>query len=139
MESLKTLYKIGRGPSSSHTMGPEKACKIFKAEYGDADKYVVTLYGSLSATGKGHLTDKVVEETLGKDKTEVIFGETEGDFFHPNTMKIRAEKNGETVAEKTFYSIGGGEIRIEGETYDKAKDLYPHNSFAELVPLSSHV
>ena len=56
MESLKTLYKIGRGPSSSHTMGPEKACKIFKAEYGDADKYVVTLYGSLSATGKGHLT-----------------------------------------------------------------------------------
>lgn len=132
MESLKTLYKIGRGPSSSHTMGPEKACKIFKAECGDADKYVVTLYGSLSATGKGHLTDKVVEETLGKDKTEVIFGETEGDFFHPNTMKIRAEKNGETVAEKTFYSIGGGEIRIEGETYDKAKDLYPHNSFAEI-------
>ena len=132
MESLKTLYKIGRGPSSSHTMGPEKACKIFKAEYGDADKYVVTLYGSLSATGKGHLTDKVVEETLGKDKTEVIFGETEGDFFHPNTMKIRAEKNGETVAEMTFYSIGGGEIRIEGETYDKAKDLYPHNSFAEI-------
>ena len=132
MESLKTLYKIGRGPSSSHTMGPEKACKIFKAEYGDADKYVVTLYGSLSATGKGHLTDKVVEETLGKDKTEVIFGETEGNFFHPNTMKIRAEKNGEVIAEKTFYSVGGGEIKIEGETYDKARDLYPHNSFAEI-------
>ncbi len=132
MESLKTLYKIGRGPSSSHTMGPEKACKIFKTECGDADKYVVTLYGSLSATGKGHLTDKVVEETLGKDKTEVIFGETEGNFFHPNTMKIQAEKNGEIVAEKTFYSIGGGEIKIEGEVYDKAKDLYPHNSFAEI-------
>ena len=134
MESLKTLYKIGRGPSSSHTMGPEKACKIFKAEYGDADKYVVTLYGSLSATGKGHLTDKVVEETLGKDKTEVIFGDTEGNFFHPNTMKIQAEKNDEIVAEKTFYSIGGGEIKIEGEAYDKAKCVRDGLSASGVLP-----
>ena len=77
MKSLRYLYKIGRGPSSSHTMGPEKASKIFKSEYPLADRFEVTLYGSLSATGKGHLTDKVISETLGGDMTEIIFGETE--------------------------------------------------------------
>ena len=66
MKSLKTLYKIGRGPSSSHTMGPEKACKIVLSDFPAADFFRVVLYGSLSATGKGHLTDKVIEETLGK-------------------------------------------------------------------------
>ena len=63
MKSLKELYKIGRGPSSSHTMGPEKACRIFKAKNIEAEEFKVTLFGSLSATGKGHLTDKIIEET----------------------------------------------------------------------------
>ena len=65
MDSIKNIYKIGYGPSSSHTMGPQKAASIFKNKYQDVDKYVATLYGSLALTGKGHLTDKVVLETLG--------------------------------------------------------------------------
>ena len=85
MKSLKTLYKIGRGPSSSHTMGPEKACKIVLSDFPAADFFRVVLYGSLSATGKGHLTDKVIEETLGKERTEVVFGETDGHLDRKST------------------------------------------------------
>ena len=76
MESLKHLYKIGRGPSSSHTMGPDKAARLFKARYPQADKYVVYLYGSLSDTGKGHKTDVAVIEAFAPVKTDVIFAGT---------------------------------------------------------------
>ena len=68
MESLRELYKIGVGPSSSHTMGPQKASEIIKKRYPDADMITVTLYGSLAKTGKGHRTDYIVEQTLGSDK-----------------------------------------------------------------------
>ena len=64
MESLRELYKIGYGPSSSHTMGPERAARLFKEKYSEADKFVVTLYGSLALTGVGHRTDYIVEKTL---------------------------------------------------------------------------
>jgi len=73
MESLTQLYKIGRGPSSSHTIGPEKACMIFKNKNVDADEYKVILYGSLSKTGKGHGTDTVIRKTLSPHKCEVEF------------------------------------------------------------------
>ena len=132
MKSLRYLYKIGRGPSSSHTMGPEKASKIFKSEYPLADRFEVTLYGSLSATGKGHLTDKVISETLGGDMTDIIFGETEGDFRHPNKMMFRAFKSGEQIGEETFYSVGGGAIETENGKPFEEKNVYPHGSFDEI-------
>ena len=57
MKSLRELFKIGRGPSSSHTMGPMRAAQIFSSEHRDAKSFQVTLYGSLASTGKGHMTD----------------------------------------------------------------------------------
>ena len=132
MKSLKSLYKIGRGPSSSHTMGPEKACKIFKSKFSEADFFKVILFGSLSATGKGHLTDKVISETLGKNCSEVVFGETDGEFRHPNKMTFFALKNGEKIGEETFYSIGGGVVITDDDNGDCEKEVYPHNSFDEI-------
>ena len=74
MESIRELYKIGRGPSSSHTMGPYKAAMSFKSKYPDADSYKAILFGSLAMTGAGHMTDKVICEAFEPKKCEVVFG-----------------------------------------------------------------
>lgn len=133
MKSLKELYKIGRGPSSSHTMGPEKACRIFKTKNDSADRFKVTLLGSLSATGKGHLTDRVIEETLAPTKTELVFGDTsEENLAHPNTMVLVAYKSGKEIDRATVYSVGGGEIVFDGEKPIGKTEVYPHKNFAEI-------
>ena len=64
MDTLKELFKIGAGPSSSHTIGPERATKRVKEKFPNADSYIVELWGSLAATGKGHYTDKIIIETF---------------------------------------------------------------------------
>lgn len=128
MKSIRELYKIGRGPSSSHTMGPEKACLIVKERY-NATYYRVHLYGSLSLTGKGHLTDKVIKETLGN--VDVIF---KSDFIeeHPNTMDIFAYDGETLLGKERVYSVGGGVIRFEGEPYKESEHIYPHHNFKEI-------
>ena len=73
MQSLLELYKIGNGPSSSHTMGPKRATEKFKNQYPEADKFKIILYGSLALTGKGHLTDYIIKETLSNYEVEIIF------------------------------------------------------------------
>ena len=93
MDTLRNLYKIGTGPSSSHTMGPRKAALIFKERNPDADKFVVELYGSLAATGKGHLTDFIIKKTLCEDKTKVIFKPEVDYAYHPNSMTLFAYQN----------------------------------------------
>ena len=75
MKSIREIYKIGKGPSSSHTMGPERAARLFQSRYPEADCFQVTLYGSLSKTGVGHGTDRVLRDTLGENRTEVIFSQ----------------------------------------------------------------
>ena len=75
MKSIREIYKIGKGPSSSHTMGPERAALLFKSRYPQADSFQVTLYGSLSKTGVGHGTDRVLRETLGEDRTKIVFSQ----------------------------------------------------------------
>lgn len=133
MKSLKELYKIGRGPSSSHTMGPEKACRIFKAKNIEAEEFKVTLFGSLSATGKGHLTDKIIEETFSPIKTEVVFGDTnEENLVHPNTMVLAAYSGGKEIDKATVFSVGGGEIVFDGEKTQESREVYPHKNFAEI-------
>jgi L-serine dehydratase len=92
MDTLRELYKIGNGPSSSHTMGPKKAAVIFKNRNEDADVFEVDLFGSLAATGKGHLTDYVLRKTLGEDKTVVTFKEKIVHEYHPNGMELKAYK-----------------------------------------------
>ena len=133
MKSLRYLYKIGRGPSSSHTMGPEKACRIFLKRYPQADEYEATLLGSLSATGKGHLTDEVIRETFAPGKVTVIFGDTdESKLIHPNTLILKAKSSGSVVGESEVYSVGGGEIVFKGEKQNAAEEIYPHKTFDEI-------
>ncbi len=135
MKSLKEIYKIGIGPSSSHTMGPEKAAILFSNENPDADRFEVTLYGSLSKTGRGHKTDDVIERTLAPKPVHIVFdNETQG-FAHPNTMDMKAFKGDNEIAFMRVYSIGGGEIRIEGRPYAQPKEVYTENSFHEIAEL----
>lgn len=118
MESIKEIYKIGLGPSSSHTMGPKRAAERFADKNPDASRYVVTLYGSLAATGKGHMTDVAILNVLeALAPTEIIWQPDVFLPFHPNGMKFEAIGNGDTVVDEwTVYSIGGGDIAEEGET-----------------------
>jgi len=128
MESLRELYKVGRGPSSSHTMGPERICKEVLKNY-DGDSYQVTLYGSLSFTGLGHLTDKIIKETL--PNTEVIFSK-ELKLEHPNTMDVVIYKNNEIIGKERYYSTGGGSILRKGDEEKPKIHVYPHNNFQEI-------
>ena len=132
MKSLKELYKTGRGPSSSHTMGPDKACRYFKTVAEGADFFEVTLFGSLAATGKGHLTDTAIKEALAPVKTEVAFDCSVKDLPHPNTMILKAYRGGEKIAEKTVLSVGGGAIKVVGEPEVEPPEVYPHKTFSEI-------
>lgn len=129
MKSLKDLYKKGYGPSSSHTMGPVKACLIMKERYPSSLRCEVTLYGSLALTGKGHLTDIVCKRTFAPLECEVKFDLKSKCDYHPNTLDITAFLPNNTTKTLRFYSIGGGSIEIEGEDKVIEKDVYPHNSF----------
>jgi len=132
MKSIREIYKIGKGPSSSHTMGPERASRLFKGKYPLADTYQVILYGSLSKTGIGHGTDRVIREILSPAETEIIFSKEVLTNTHPNTMDLIAFQNGMRLGELRIESIGGGDIRVPGQTLLDTPDIYPENSFAEI-------
>lgn len=131
MESLKELFKIGNGPSSSHTIGPKNAAIYVNNTYPSADYIKVYLYGSLAFTGKGHLTDKVISDTL-KVKSDIVF-----DYLtfksHPNTMVFEAYKYNVLLGSTTVYSIGGGKIQIEGQPPLAKEDIYPHSTLHEII------
>ena len=133
MKSIREIYKIGKGPSSSHTMGPERAAKLFRAEHPEADAFRVVLYGSLSKTGVGHGTDRVLRDTLAPLPCEIVFSDEELPKSHPNTLDLFAYKSGKEIANMRVESIGGGDIRIPGQAYRDTPDLYPENSFAEIA------
>ncbi len=136
MKSIRDIYKVGTGPSSSHTMGPVAAAKLFKGENPNADEYKIILYGSLSKTGKGHGTDRAVIAELAPVKTEVIFSTEEiDDMKHPNTMDLIAYRDGAETASMRVYSIGGGDIQVEGRpeiSSGASEEIYLENSFAEI-------
>ena len=133
MKSIRDIYKIGKGPSSSHTIGPERAAKLFKSEHPEADSFRVVLYGSLSKTGRGHGTDRVLQEVLSPLPTEIIFSEEmPHGVHHPNTMDFFAQKDGQDVDTMRVESIGGGDIHIEGRDDLELPEIYPENSFAEV-------
>ena len=133
MESLRELLKIGKGPSSSHTMGPERAANIIKKRFGENAEYVVDLYGSLSMTGKGHLTDYIIHETLGEN-CQVNFCE-ETLPFHPNGMVFHIYQDGELKDDITAYSVGGGSIVWEGEDDFSLsrKNVYREKNLKEIL------
>lgn len=129
MKSLVDLYKIGKGPSSSHTMGPESACKIFKELNPTADRFRVILYGSLSKTGVGHGTDRIIVETFQPLKCNVEFDYTETSLPHPNTMDMFAYCGDELLDKKRVLSVGGGDIEVENYTTQKLEYIYPESTF----------
>ena len=133
MKSIKEIYKIGKGPSSSHTMGPERAANYFKNLYPQADSFQVILYGSLCKTGVGHGTDRVLSQTLSPLPAEIIFSKDELPQSHPNTLDFIAFQDGQKIGELRVESIGGGDIRISGQDTLDSPDVYPENSFAEIA------
>ena len=152
MKSIKDVYKIGKGPSSSHTMGPFKAVRHYLDSHEDTDHLHVTLYGSLAATGKGHLTDTAIQEafeTWCQTDTETLecknrrCGNVTIDWkpkeflqVHPNGMKIASvNSDGDLYDRWTYYSIGGGDIicmdnPLEGEAND---DIYEKTTLTEIL------
>lgn len=136
MKSLRELYRIGKGPSSSHTMGPQRAAKLFLERCRNAASYEVTLYGSLAATGKGHMTDTAIEEILLPHHTVNILWEPQVFLpYHPNGMKfVGKDVNGDVLDEWTVYSIGGGALAdgTEGSNELGAKDVYGINKLCDI-------
>ena len=133
MESLSELYRTGRGPSSSHTMGPERACLLFLARNPLADRFEATLFGSLAKTGKGHGTDYVIQKTFAEIPCEVVFNTEKTDLPHPNTMELVAKKDGNEIDRITVISVGGGRIKTIGEELGEAPTVYPHSTFDEIA------
>ncbi len=140
MKSVRNIYKIGIGPSSSHTMGPAFAARRFSETYPEADRVTVILYGSLSKTGKGHGTDRAILETLSAFPTEIIWDDdTPSDTLpHPNTMDFIAYREGEEMGRMRVLSVGGGEIRVVGkdpESEGRHAELYAENSFSAIASI----
>lgn len=133
MQSVRSLYKIGIGPSSSHTMGPAFAAEDFLKKVPNAKKIVVTLYGSLAKTGKGHGTDRAIANILKDINTQIIFNTTCTDLPHPNTIDFEAFDGEKPLLKSRFMSVGGGEIEVEGEGKNKATPLYSEKTFTQIA------
>ncbi len=134
MESLTELYRIGRGPSSSHTIAPDRAANIFLAENADAARFVVTLFGSLSKTGKGHMTDTAILDVLGAERCHIVFSDKPDETLpHPNTMVFDAfDASGAHTASMEVYSVGGGRIAIKGRQAEEAQNVYTLSTFSAI-------
>ena len=133
MKSIRDIYKIGKGPSSSHTMGPERAALYFMRQYPAAVRYEVILYGSLNKTGIGHGTDRVLRDTLGDERTKIIFSPDNWDGMHPNTLDLIAFDESGEIGRMRVESIGGGDIRFPGQQVDEGEEVYIEHSFAEIA------
>lgn len=137
MKSIKEIYRIGTGPSSSHTMGPRQAAREFLNRVPEgAAAYEVTLYGSLAATGKGHMTDLAIIETFNDAGKEVKIEWLPDVFlpYHPNAMLFKAmDPDGKILFDMTVYSVGGGAIKIEGDAESESKDIYPMNKLTDIL------
>ncbi len=133
MESIREIYKIGNGPSSSHTMGPSKAASVFRNENPEAAAFHVTLYGSLAATGKGHLTDKAIIESFAPLPVEIAWNASETLPPHPNGMIFKAlNDSGAATREWTTFSIGGGDISDTGKRESK-NSVYEMSTMKEIL------
>lgn len=138
MKSIRELYRIGVGPSSSHTMGPKRAAEKFLQQYTHADRYVVHLYESLAATGKGHLTDKAVLEVLGEEHTTIRWHPEKSLPKHPNAMTFEAyDADDACIGTRTFYSVGGGAISEEGDEEKDSDQVYPLTTLETIMEYCS--
>lgn len=132
MESLRELFKIGVGPSSSHTMGPQRAARQIKTAYPEATHYEVYLHGSLALTGKGHLTDYIIEETLGKENVKIHFV-SDALEKHPNGMIFEVYQEDKLIDKVIVYSVGGGTLMYEDSKLQPSSRVYPHENLTEII------
>ncbi|MDY6062517.1 MAG: L-serine ammonia-lyase, iron-sulfur-dependent, subunit alpha [Erysipelotrichaceae bacterium] len=128
MNSIKDIYRIGHGPSSSHTIAPSRACAFFKAQHPDVDYVKIRLEGSLALTARGHYTDRIVIETMAPIKTDIDFKLQEGESY----IIIKGYKNGELIDTWNCLSLGGGSIRIDKYNSNDEVDYYQENWFDEI-------
>ena len=135
MKSLKELYRIGIGPSSSHTMGPRNAAEQFLARHPEAKSFEVTLYGSLAATGKGHMTDRAILDTLEPHAPVNLKWEPQFFLpFHPNGMLFKSKNElGKVTDEWTVYSVGGGALAEEGNSTLASPDIYDMTTMSQIL------
>lgn len=135
MKTIKELLRIGNGPSSSHTMGPRFASEKFLKKHPDAAHFEVTLYGSLAATGKGHLTDVAIIDVFGsEDKVSIVWQPRIFLPYHPNGMMFKAiDAMGNVMDEWMVYSVGGGALAEEGEDMQQSDDIYDMEHFSDIL------
>ncbi|MBQ2303631.1 MAG: L-serine ammonia-lyase [Bacteroidales bacterium] len=135
MESIKEIFRIGYGPSSSHTMAPRRASELFLRDHKTATRFEITLFGALAATGKGHLTDKAILDVLGQDRTKIIWKADTFLDLHPNAMQFEAFDNENKLLDsRKYYSIGGGKIiREDSNEGLEINEVYPHHSLTEIL------
>lgn len=135
MKSLRELYRIGLGPSSSHTMGPRFAAEAFAPTIAGAAAIRVTLYGSLAATGRGHLTDRVVATPFAPRPVEIVWRPEQVLPLHPNGLRFEAlDAAGNVLAERTVYSVGGGALLDDqGRPEGSGPDVYPYGGMDEVL------
>lgn len=132
METIRELYRIGYGPSSSHTMAPRNAAEIFKQRYPSAASYQVTLYGSLAATGKGHLTDQAVQAACAPIPVQILWRPDQLLPLHPNGMQFQAIfSDGSRSAPWQVYSLGGG--ALGEDTLASRPQIYTMRSFIDVL------
>ncbi len=134
MQSIKELYRVGLGPSSSHTMGPKFAAENFLARNNTVARFRVTLYESLAATGRGHLTDKAIFDVLGKERTEILWKPEEKIPEHPNAMYLEAlDENNAVVCSEMYFSVGGGRIKTRASMHLTEDEVYPTTTLEEIM------
>ena len=125
MQAIKDIYRIGYGPSSSHTIAPKRAMDFFVKQYGLLDSYTVDLYGSLALTGKGHHTDEILR--MAVEGAHIIF-----DYHYDtldNKLIITGFKNHELVDRWEVFSLGGGAIKIDKFDSGDDREVFEHNEF----------
>ena len=158
--SIFDIFKVGLGPSSSHTVGPMKAANHFLTiAPAETRRIEGHLYGSLALTGRGHASDRAVLlgllgqtpegveiervgellESIQDQRLSVVFHPQEWMVEHPNGMRLRAlDAQGNCLREQGYYSVGGGTIRLEGQqpSEEETPQLpHPYNCADELLRL----
>ncbi len=134
MESIREIFRIGHGPSSSHTMAPGRAAAQFLARHPAARRYTVELFGSLAATGRGHFTDRIILDTLGAERTEIVWSPDRTLPRHPNAMTFTARDDDDQQLESwTTYSVGGGALRDDNDWEVARPSIYPLSSMDDIL------
>lgn len=132
MRSLKEIFVVGHGPSSSHTMGPAFACDYILSKYKDIKSIKVTLFASLALTGKGHLTDYIIDKKLSDYPHEIVF-DFDTPVDHPNTMEFLVHTNNDEEYKEVILSTGGGTIVVDNQVVGDFSHVYPHQSLSSIV------